>query len=151
MRLESLFAWRSSHRLEPASAVGSWFLVALLDPVLTATRQPVPFDREERKRVIGANRRVRDVHFRDCRISLRNDLKHLDRPALRVAAVELDEVRSTADTDSGVRPFEHKVLGDQLSDGIPVPRLNPTPEFGDDVARFHSSIIAARESVARRL
>ena len=35
---------------------------------------------------------------------------------------------------------------------VPSPlRLNPTPELGDDVARFHGSIIAARESVTRRL
>jgi hypothetical protein len=37
----------ASHRLEPVSTLGGRFLVALLDPVFTATGEPAAFDLEE--------------------------------------------------------------------------------------------------------
>jgi len=39
----------------------------------------------------------------------------LQTAPLRMAAVELDEVRPAGDPDSRVRPFKDEVLGEQLS------------------------------------
>src|SRR5438105_15708359 len=93
---------------------------------------------------MGAYRGVRHPHFRDGGISLGNDPEHLDRPAFRIAAVELDEVRAAADTDSRIRPLEDEVLGKQHTDCIPVPRLNPAQKLFNNVAGIHGPMIRVK-------
>src|SRR5712692_3349083 len=129
------------HRLEPLSAVSVWLLVRLLNPIFAATCNPTALDLVKREGVVRANCRMRDTHLRHRGVSLRNDTEHFDRPALRVAAVELDELGPASDPDERVRPLEDEIIRNQLTDSNPVSRLNPAPELRHDLARLHHPII----------
>src|SRR5439155_4932432 len=87
------------HRLEPASALRGWFLVRLHDPVLTRECDSALVDLEERERVVRADCGVRDTHLRHYGAPLRNDPEHFDRPAFRITAVEIHEIRAASDPD----------------------------------------------------
>jgi hypothetical protein len=82
-----------------------------------------------------------DAHFRHDGAPLRNDPQHFDRPAFRIAAVELHEICAAAEPDQVVRPFEDEAVSEQVAHADPIPRLNSAPKLGDNFARFHGPII----------
>ena len=135
------------HLLEPTSALRGWFLVGLHDPVFTRRCDSALVDLEERERVVRADCGVGDTHLRHHGAPLRNDPEHFDRPAFRIAAVEIHEIRAASDPDLVVRPFEDEVIREQLPYADPVPGLNSAPELGDNFARLHAPIIRRQGTV----
>ena len=108
--------------------------IEIPEDVLLATAEQAVFDLEEGECVVRADRRMRHADLRNRGVSFGDDPENLDRPPFRIRAIEVDEVRPAADSDLIVRPFEDEVVGKQLSDRIPVPRLNAAPELRDDLA-----------------
>jgi len=141
IRREAFPVGVASHWLEPASPPSPWFLVCLQDPVFTPRCDSAVVNLVERERVVRPDCGMGDAHFRHDGAPLRNDTEHFDRPAFRIAAVEIHEIRAASDPDLIVRPFEDEVIREQLPYADPVPRLNSAPKLGDNFARFHGPII----------
>ena len=59
----------------------------------------------------------------------------------------LDPIFAAANADSCVGPFEDEVVGEQIPNRVPVPRLNSAPEFGDDLAWSHGSTMRISISI----
>src|SRR5215470_4593721 len=87
---------------------------------------------------------MRDLDLRRDLVVIGDDPEHVDGPALRVLALNRDEVIAAGDALPAGWPIDDRVLGEKLGYAVPVPVLDPVPQRPDHFRRFrgfHGSIL----------